>query len=95
LEFTGGIALIGADDPARELKIAWCEAHPEKCRDVLDPQADAWAAMRDSQIQRANREATLSPELDVNAILRGDVTGFGPAKSLAAKAREMLAQAVS
>lgn len=92
LEITNGVATIRPNDPYRELKLKWCESHPKRCREYNAPEADTWAKMIDAQLNKANREPSLDPSLDVDAIIAGDFSGLGKADSLVGRASILLEQ---
>lgn len=61
--FTAGILV--SDDP---LVIAWCEAHPTRCRRSDDPMTKSWATLKGLSADRANRERLLATdEIDADA----------------------------
>ena len=68
--------------------IEWCIEHPDICRDADDPQAEAWATLKQMTINTATKEATLPPGTDINAMLRGEKQPGGP-ESLVERAQKM------
>ena len=89
--FTGGILVV---DPATEegaIITAWCEAHPEVCRDATDPQTDVWVALKESQQNTSLKEPSLAPDMDIDKVMAGDYSGFGNTGSVGARARQILA----
>ena len=62
---------------ARDESTRGCRAGHGVCCDAKDPNAAAWVAMKDAQVPNASREATMSPGMDVDALLQGKVAG-GP-----------------
>ncbi len=82
-KFTSGVLVT--DDPD---VIAWCEKHPELCRDAFDPETEVWAALIEAQRETATRGASLPPSLDVSKLLRGDLSGLGNLSSLTTRARQ-------
>lgn len=87
VEFHDGLVVYtpGEDDK----QIAWCEAHPETCRDIQDPLTEAWAFMKEAQQNLAGREAVLPQSLDIDAALMG--RPGGAPHSGVQRAREHLA----
>jgi hypothetical protein len=68
--------------------IEWCVEHPDICRDANDPQAEAWATLKQMTIETSTKEATLPPGTDIDAMLRGEKQPGGP-ESLVERARNM------
>ena len=68
--------------------IEWCVEHPDICRDANDPQAEAWATLKQMTIETSTKEATLPPGTDIDAMLRGEKQPSGP-ESLVERARNM------
>ena len=68
--------------------IEWCVEHPDICRDADDPQAEAWATLKQMTINTGTKEATLPPGTDIDAMLRGEKQPSGP-ESLVERARKM------
>jgi hypothetical protein len=81
-KFSGGVLIT--DEPE---VIAWCEKHPDICRDAFDPQTEVWVALREAQRETATRGASLPPSLDVAKLLQGDMSGLGDLSSLTRHAR--------
>ena len=84
-DFSGGFLLT--DDP---IVIDWCEKNHDICRDVMEPQTEAWAALREGQLNTSKREPSIPASMDIEAMLRGDVVNVGGADSLVAIARSVL-----
>ena len=96
VRFSGGIVVIDPehDEDANE-KIAWALNHPEICRDAMDPATEVWASMKSAQQQTSKAEPSLPENLDVDAVLRGDLSGFNESNSIAARARRQLASSMA
>jgi|SRR3990170_2555228 len=88
VEFTGGYVILGDPDA-----ISWCEERPHICRDVMDPKTEAWAALIEGQLNTSTRQPSIPTTLDVDAVLRGEVTELGQADSLVSRARAALSGA--
>ena len=87
LTFSGGIWESGTDVDADEVvtlkdgssmtydeaRIVYCEAHPEKIRDVEDPSTDVWFAMKQGQMVTSRREASFAPSIDVDKAIGGEI----------------------
>ncbi len=58
--------------------IVWCEEHPSVCRDATDPRTPGWATLKAMQTSKANREAALGREIDVDAMAFPPVPGDAP-----------------
>lgn len=84
-KFNGGQLIT--DDP--EL-IKWCEARSDICRDIADPQTDAWATIVEAQQETSTKGAAIPKSLSVESILKGETTGI-VGDSLVARARMSLA----
>lgn len=91
VQFIHGIAIFDPQDETDQLRIAWCEAHPETCRNAIDPMTDTWAAMKEGQTPLKDKEPGFDPSLDVDAVMRGDYSSFARSGSLASQARAILA----
>ncbi len=78
--------VLVAEEPEVEV-VAWCEKHPEICRDAFDPQTEVWVALITAQRETATRGASLPPSLDVAKLLSGDLAGLGELSSLTKQAR--------
>lgn len=89
----GGICIIDPRTEEGQVQVEWAEAHPEICRDAMLPETEVWAALKTSQQQRSDKEPSLPASLNVDAMLRGESTGFGEVDSIAARARAQLALA--
>lgn len=63
-----------ADD---QVRIAWCEAHPEIARDVLDPTTPVWFSIKEGQMETSRKPSSFSRTIDVDAALAGDVSKLG------------------
>jgi len=85
-KFTNGI--LATDDPDI---IAWCEANPDICRDAADPQTEAWAMLKDMQLETSSKESTLPRNANIDAMLRGESPTGGP-ESLVTRARKLTAK---
>ena len=72
VKFDNGV--FRTDDP---VAIAWCEAHPDVCRDAYDSKTPAWVALTEATMETARQSARLPRNPDVEALLRGDVSGLG------------------
>ncbi len=83
VQFQAGI--VKTDDPDI---IAWCVDHPDICRDIADPQTEAWATLKEMSVETASKESSLPKGTDIDAILRGESQLGGP-ESLVARARRM------
>lgn len=59
--------------------IAWCQKHPSVCRDATDPRTPGWATLKAMQASKANREAALGQEINVDAMAFPDIPGADPA----------------
>ena len=71
--FTNGVLVTDDADV-----IAWCEAHPEKCRDANREGTEFWYNVKKAQIPLATRDPSLDQGIDVDAALRGE--GIAPSK---------------
>lgn len=89
--FVGGMLIVGLEDENGPDIIAWAEAHPDVCRDALDPMTETWAALRASQLDLAEKEPSLPKNINIEQILRGDFSGFSEYESATQRARRMLA----
>lgn len=89
--FSGGMLIVGPQDENGVEIIEWASSHPDVCRDAMDPSTETWAAMRGSQLNMADREPSLPTNIDVDAVLRGDFSGFSEFESVTQRARRMLA----
>lgn len=69
VEFHDGLVVLSPETEAKQ--IAWCEGHPTICRDIQDPLTEAWAFMKEAQLDLAGRERVLPKNLDVDAALTG------------------------
>ena len=56
-------SVLVTDDPR---VIKWCEDHPKVCRDANDKRTPGWAALKEMQVNLANREAQLPEDFDVD-----------------------------
>jgi len=72
VRFNNGVCRT--DDP---VVIAWCKAHPDICRDAFDAKTPAWVALTEATLETANRSARLPRNTDVEALLRGEMSGLG------------------
>lgn len=61
VKFSGGV-LVTNDYEI----IAWCEAHPQVCRDASDPRTQGWVTLKDMQTETASRDAVLPQSVDVD-----------------------------
>lgn len=52
--------------------IAWCEAHPETCRDANLESTEFWYSVKRAQLTLANQDPSLPAGIDVDAALRGE-----------------------
>lgn len=93
LEFKDGIAVLDPNDAEDILRIEWCEAHEDVCRNANDPMTEAWASMKEAQTATAQRDPILPPSMDINAALRGDPAGYSQPGSTVERAKESLANA--
>ena len=91
IQFVGGICILDPDDPHYSRQLQWCEEHPEIARDAKDPTTDTWAVMKEGQTPLKDREPGFDPSVDVDAVMRGDMSSFARAGSIAAQARAILA----
>lgn len=57
--------------------IEWCLRHPDVCRPSEDPTTAAWLNLKNAQTPRANSEATLGPEMNVDKLF--EAAGAGEA----------------
>jgi hypothetical protein len=89
VEFVSGICVLtpGVND----VEIAWCNAHPEICRDASDPMTEAWLYLKEQQVATASKDAGLPSSIDIEALLRGDARGSKVAHETAQRARERAA----
>lgn len=62
--FQGGVLVT--DDPDI---IAWCESHPEICRDASDPFAAEWAELKSAQLPTNTRDEMLPRTIDVDKLI--------------------------
>lgn len=74
VDFKSGNGIFSTTDPEA---IAWCEAHPDVCRDAFDPKTPAWVAVVEATLETATQTARLPANTDVDALLRGEVSGLG------------------
>lgn len=70
-EFTSGVLVTKVPEV-----ITWCEAHPQVCRDATDPRTPSWATLKAMQVSKANREAALGREIDVDAMAFPELPGI-------------------
>lgn len=73
---------------ARGTKTNTCNVGTGRCRDINDPLCAAWAEFKSQQVPKANQDATISPSLDIDALLER-----GTAQAAALHQGEALAQA--
>jgi len=73
-EFNSGVLVTKVTEV-----IAWCEAHPQVCRDATDPRTPGWATLKAMQVSKANREAALGREIDVDAMAFPEIPGVAAA----------------
>jgi hypothetical protein len=88
IEFIDGICVLDESDPHFAEKLAWCQEHPETCRDIRDPYTEAWAYMKELQTTTANQEGRLPQNIDLERILRGDPSGNRVPHSRVERARD-------
>lgn len=74
VDFKSGNGIFSTTDP---IAIAWCEAHPEVCRDAFDPKTPAWVAVVEATLETATQAARLPANTDIDALLRGEASGLG------------------
>jgi len=74
VNFANGNGVFSTKDPKA---IAWCEAHPEICRDAFDPKTPAWVAITEATLETPTQGARLPRSTDIEAMLRGDASGLG------------------
>lgn len=91
LKVTGGMCVFDPSTEDGALQLAYCEAHPEMCRDAMAPETEVWAEMKRGQAQLVNKEPSIPQNLDIDKIMAGDFSGFAKAGSLTARARQLLA----
>lgn len=89
--FAGSLLIIDPNTVEGQVVLEWAERHPDICRDAMDPSTDVWMAMKESQLNTAVREPSMPTNIDVDAVLRGDLSGFQERGSVAARARSLLA----
>lgn len=105
LRFKGGIWESGTDVDADEVvtfkdsssktydeaRITYCEAHPEKIRDVEDSTTDIWFSMKQGQMVTSRREASFSPSINVDKAIAGEVQELvGTGESLVQRTQKRL-----
>lgn len=90
LTFTGGIAIIDPSTPEGATQLAWCEKHADKCRDAFEAETEAWSSLKEAQAERPDAVPSLSPSIDVDALMRGDYSSLSARQTLAARARAIL-----
>ncbi len=59
-------SVLVSDDP---IIIEWCRAHKQVCRDANDPRTAGWAALKEMQVNLANREIMLPGDVNVDDML--------------------------
>lgn len=74
VDFKSGNGIFRTTDP---VAIAWCEAHPEVCRDAFDLKTPAWVAVVEATLETATQAARLPANTDIDALLRGEASGLG------------------
>lgn len=92
LEFRDGMVILDPNDEEDAVRIAWCEANPEICRNARDPMTEPWAAMKEAQTAYAHRDPVLSPSMNVEAALRGESGGWKQGGSTTERAIQSLEQ---
>ena len=90
LEATGGIAILDPAQEGFEARVAWCEEHTNICRDAFLPETVIWASMKTAQQDTMYRDATMPKSIDVDAVLRGDMSQLSAEDSLVARAQQQL-----
>ena len=65
--FKGGMLITDDEDI-----IAWCEKHPEICRDAQDPDTRVWATLTESKLTLSTRSAQLPEGLDIDKLIKGE-----------------------
>lgn len=90
VQFHDGLLVLDPAEEGFEEQLAWCEAHPEVCRNVSDPMAEVWFNMKQAQLDMSNREATMPKGVDIEAALRGDPRGYSTPGSITDRARKHL-----
>jgi len=93
IQFRDGLVVLDREDPNFQVLNTWCESRPDICRNAMDPMTEAWAAMKEGQLDLRHRDAVIAKSLDVDAVLKGDARGFTRAGSPTTKAREYVEQA--
>lgn len=90
LEVSGGICILDPRQPGFSEKLAWCEEHPELCRDAFDPKTVIWASMKQSQTDTMYKDASLPKNVNVDKLVDGDFSQLLPEDSLVARAQQQL-----
>jgi len=91
IQFSQGICILDPDnDPDDLVRLDWAIQHEDICRNAMDPMVDTWLSMKEGQLNLSTREPSLDPSLDVDAVMRGDFSGFSTTGSLAARARAII-----
>lgn len=92
LRFNGGIALIDPETMEGKVQLEWALAHPDICRDAVnDPMVEIWASLKEGQLNKMDREPSIPRGMDVDKVLKGDMSGFAESGSIASRARGILA----
>ena len=89
-EFTAGVLVTKVPEV-----IAWCKAHPQVCRDATDPRTPGWATLKAMQAPKANREAALGKEIDVDAMAFPELSGVDGAVAAVPSGGDVGTQAVA
>jgi hypothetical protein len=100
VEFNDGI--LKTDNPE---VIAWCEAHdgspigqdrkgntvyePDICKDAYDPQADAWAAIKEAQLETSTKAPRLPKNLSAQKLLAGEIQELADPDNIMMRARRV------
>lgn len=76
LKFTEGQCLLNEDDPEDQVRIGFMLARPETFRDVMDVGAEIWFKLKQSQVHTSRSEPGIGGEVDVDAVMRGDINAL-------------------
>lgn len=90
VRFVDGFAAFDSRTEDGVACIKWCYAHPDICRDALDPMTEAWVMFKEGQTPLANREAIIPKGMNVDAALRGDPSGYARTGSMVDRAKKFL-----
>lgn len=89
-QFVGGVMVIDPSTEDGRLILEWAESHPQECRDAMNPGTEIWAALKEGQLNLANKEPSIPTNIDIDRVLRGDYGGFAENDSIVSRARTII-----